>query len=270
MIRTLILIGAVALFIWNPYPLQYLELKGYDTLIMSTETIQNENILIVDLDEDLVKAYEGYPLPRSLYAELITKTNAVPGITVLMPDPDIRGKENDLLLSNTMRKVPTVLASAASAQTSEQGLHVGTAQLGEDPLPWLYQYQGILRTESILELNRKGLGLVTATPEIDGVTRRIPLVVNVQSKLYPAFGLELLRLAVNDPSYQLKTTQEGIDCAEAADANTVGILRIALLNKVSFSLPRISASGIKTVIPGTAFVFCISSAYKLLGSGYPS
>jgi len=211
MIRSLILTGAVALFIWNPYPLQYLELKGYDTLIMSTETVQNENILIVDLDEDLVKAYEGYPLPRSLYAELITKTNAVPGITVLMPDPDIRGKENDLLLSNTMREVPTVLASAASAQTSEQGLHVGTAQLGEDPLPWLYQYQGILRTESILELNRKGLGLVTATPEIDGVTRRIPLVVNVQSKLYPAFALELLRLAVNDPSYQLKTTQEGID-----------------------------------------------------------
>lgn len=211
MIRSLILTGAVALFIWNPYPLQYLELKGYDTLIMSTETVQNENILIVDLDEDLVKAYEGYPLPRSLYAELITKTNAVPGITVLMPDPDIRGKENDLLLSNTMREVPTVLASAASAQTSEQGLHVGTAQLGEDPLPWLYQYQGILRTESILELNRKGLGLVTATPEIDGVTRRIPLVVNVQSKLYPAFALELLRLAVNDPSYQLKTTLEGID-----------------------------------------------------------
>ena len=211
MIRALILIGAVALFIWNPYPLQYLELKGYDTLIMSTETVQNENILIVDLDEDLVKAYEGYPLPRSLYAELIIKTNAIPGITVLMPDPDIRGKENDLLLSNTMREVPTVLASAASAQTSEQGLHVGTAQLGEDPLPWLYQYQGILRTESILELNRKGLGLVTATPEIDGVTRRIPLVVNVQSKLYPAFALELLRLAVNDPSYQLKTTPEGID-----------------------------------------------------------
>ena len=211
MIRILIAISLISLFIWNPYLFQYLELKGYDTLIMSTEPVQNENILIVDLDEDLVKAYEGYPLPRSLYAELITKTNAVPGITVLMPDADIRGKENDTKLSNAMREVPTVLASAASAQTSEQSLHVGTAQLGEDPLPWLYQYQGILRTESILELNRKGLGLVTATPEIDGVTRRIPLVVNVQSKLYPAFALELLRLAVNDPSYQLKTTQEGID-----------------------------------------------------------
>jgi adenylate cyclase len=201
----------IGLFIWNPYPFQYLELKGYDTLIMSTEPVQNENILIVDLDEDIVKAYEGYPLPRSLYAELITKTNAIPGITVLMPDADIRGKENDVLLSNAMIQVPTVLASAASTQSSKESLHVGTAQLGEDPLPWLYQYPGILRTESILELSRKGLGLVTATPEIDGVTRRIPLVVNVQSKLYPAFALELLRLAVNDPSYQLKTTQEGID-----------------------------------------------------------
>ena len=100
MIRLLTATGLVALFIWNPYPFQYLELKGYDTLIMSTEPVQNENILIVDLDEDLVKAYEGYPLPRSLYAELITKTNAVPGITVLMPDADIRGKENDTKLSN--------------------------------------------------------------------------------------------------------------------------------------------------------------------------
>ena len=180
MIRLLTAAGLVALFIWNPYTFQYLELKGYDTLIMSTEPVQNENILIVDLDEDLVKAYEGYPLPRSLYAELIQKTNAVPGITVLMPDADIRGKENDTLFSSAMRKIPTVLASAASAQSTEQGLHVGTAQLGEDPLPWLYEYQGILRTESILELSRKGLGLVTATPEIDGVTRRIPLVVNVQ------------------------------------------------------------------------------------------
>ena len=178
---------------------------------MSTEEVQNENILVVDLDEDFIKEYNGYPLPRSVYADLITKTNAIPGITVLMPDPDIRGKENDTKLSFAMQEVPTVLASAASVQSTKQGLHVGTAQLGEDPLPWLYEYQGILRTESTLELSRKGLGLVTATPEIDGVTRRIPLVVNVQSKLYPAFALELLRLAVNDPSYQLKTTQEGID-----------------------------------------------------------
>ena len=33
----------------------------------------------------------------------------------------------------------------------------------------------------------------------------------MQSKLYPAFALEVLRVGLNHPSYQLKTTPEGID-----------------------------------------------------------
>ena len=61
----------IALFIWNPYPLQYLELKSYDTLIMSTEPVQNENILIVDLDEDLVK-----PTKVTLYQEVYMRNSS--------------------------------------------------------------------------------------------------------------------------------------------------------------------------------------------------
>ena len=110
----------------------------------------------------------------------------------------------------TMMNKPTVLASAVTNQSDKLSAYVGTAQLGEDPLPWLYQYPGILRTESMLATSAKGLGIVTATPEIDGVTRRMPLVVNVQSKLYPNFALELLRLGVGDPSYQIKTEEQGI------------------------------------------------------------
>ena len=201
----------MGLLIWNPSIMQRLELIGYDYLIMNTEPVQNENILIVDLDEDLLKVYGGWPLPRSLYGDLITTTSAVPGFTVLMPNPDLRGKDYDTYFAMRMNQVPTVLASAASTQVTGINPHVGTAQLGEDPTPWLYQYPGILPTEPTLESKAKGLGVVTATPEIDGVTRRIPLVVNVQSRLYPAFALELLRVAVNDPSYQLKTTQEGIE-----------------------------------------------------------
>ena len=200
----------MGLLVWNPGIMQRLELIGYDYLIMNTEPVQNENILIVDLDEELLKVYGGWPLPRSLYGDLINSGNAINGFTVLMPNPDIRTGMQDEYFSLRMQYHPTVLASAASTQVTGTNPHVGTAQLGEDPLPWLYQYPGILPTESTLESKAKGLGLVTATPEIDGVTRRIPLVVNVQSKLYPSFALELLRVAVNDPSYQLKTTPEGV------------------------------------------------------------
>ncbi len=203
-------LSMLALLAWNPYPLKVLELKTFDWLIMNTEPVQNENILLVDLDEELIEAYGGYPLPRTFFSSAIKKVEGVPGITVLMPDPDLRNPDNDTELAMTMTYKPTVLASAVTNQSDKISAFVGTAQLGEDPLPWLYQYPGILRTESMLATSAKGLGIVTATPEIDGVTRRMPLVVNVQSRLYPNFALELLRLGVGDPSYQIKTEEQGI------------------------------------------------------------
>ena len=200
----------MGLLIWNPGIMQRVELIGYDYLIMNTEPVQNENILIVDLDEELLKTYGGWPLPRSLYGDLITSTNAINGFTVLMPNPDLRGKEYDDYFAMRMQYKPTVLASAASTQVTGINPHVGTAQLGEDPTPWLFKYPGILPTAPTLEAKAQGLGVVTATPEIDGVTRRIPLVVNVESKLYPSFALELLRVAIGDPSYQIKTEEQGL------------------------------------------------------------
>ena len=209
--KVLSIIFALGFLIWNPYPLQIAELKTYDWLIMNTEPVQNQQILIVDLDENFINDYGGWPLPRLVYGDLITTTNAIPGITVLMPNKDIRNEANDTYLSFRMSKKPTVLATAASTQVTSTGTHVGTAQLGEDPLPWLYQYPGILQPTPSLAVSAEGKGVVTSSPELDGVTRRVPLVVNSQGKLYPSFALELLRVAIQDPSYQLKTGEEGIE-----------------------------------------------------------
>ena len=57
MIRLLILGLVFGLFVWNPYPLKLAELKTFDWLIMNTEPVQNENILIVDLDENFLEKY---------------------------------------------------------------------------------------------------------------------------------------------------------------------------------------------------------------------
>ena len=209
--KLITLIVSMGLLIWNPGLMQRLELIGYDYLIMNTETVQNENILIVDLDEDFLKVYGGWPLPRSIYGDLITTTAAVPGFTVLMPSPDIRGTEYDEYFSMRMERVPTVLANAASTQVSTQGPHVGTVQLGEDPKPWLLTYPGILPATPSLAESIAGAGVVAVSPELDGVTRRIPLVVASQNKIYPSFALELLRVAVGDPSYQLKTNEAGVE-----------------------------------------------------------
>ena len=204
-------IAFLALLAWNPYPFQVLELKSFDWIMSTQEKVQNENILLVDLDEEIVKEYGGYPLPRTLYKDLIWKTDAIPGITVLMPDPDIRDPINDAELSTAMTLKPTVLAYAASVQASEGGPHVGTTQIGASPIPWLYQYPGILRQTPALAESAKGVGLITSAPELDGVVRRVPVAVSSQDKIYPSFALEMLRVAVGDPSYQIRTGDTGVE-----------------------------------------------------------
>ena len=211
MIRILLIILSMGLLIWNPYPFKILELSTFDYLMSTSPETQNENILLVDLDEEIVEAYGGYPLPRSLFASMIDRTEGVSGLTILMPDPDLRDSDNDYKLSASMFDKPTVLAYTATTQSNKVGPHVGTAQLGENPLPWLLNYPGILRQLSILQLNAEGVGLINSSPEIDGVVRRMPVVVGSGDKLYPSFPLEMLRVAVGDPSYQIKTNETGVE-----------------------------------------------------------
>lgn len=196
----------IGLFIWNPYPFQILELKSLDALIMSRDVVQDEAILLVDIDEDVVKAYGSYPLPRNFYADVVSTTQGVPGITVAFPDKDVHGFDEQF--QQVLNKYPTVLSFIGSTQTFEQGPHVGTAQLGNGVASeWLYNYPGILRSE----LQAYGVGLISTSPELDGVVRRLPLVIASEDKIYPSFSLEMLRLAVGDPSYQIKTEETGVE-----------------------------------------------------------
>lgn len=261
MIRILLIILSMGLLIWNPYPFKILELSTFDYLMSTSPETQNENILLVDLDEEIVEAYGGYPLPRSLFASMIDRTEGVSGLTILMPDPDLRDSDNDYKLSASMFDKPTVLAYTATTQSNKVGPHVGTAQLGEDPLPWLLNYPGILRQLSILQLNAEGVGLINSSPEIDGVVRRMPVVVGSGDKLYPSFPLEMLRVAVGDPSYQIKTNETGVEWLRIPNyplVNTDANGRVWVQQNVKF-YRQTAAEYMENPIPAPFVIFGVTA-----------
>ena len=261
MIRILLIILSMGLLIWNPYPFKILELSTFDYLMSTSPEIQNENILLVDLDEEIVEAYGGYPLPRSLFASMIDRTEGVSGLTILMPDPDLRDSNNDYKLSASMFDKPTVLAYTATTQSNKAGPHVGTAQLGENPLPWLLNYPGILRQLSILQLNAEGVGLINSSPEIDGVVRRMPVVVGSEDKLYPSFPLEMLRVAVGDPSYQIKTNETGVEWLRIPNyplVNTDANGRVWVQQNVKF-YRQTAAEYMENPIPAPFVIFGVTA-----------
>ena len=261
MIRILLIILSMGLLIWNPYPFKILELSTFDYLMSTSPETQNENILLVDLDEEIVEAYGGYPLPRSLFASMIDRTEGVSGLTILMPDPDLRDSDNDYKLSASMFDKPTVLAYTATTQSNKVGPHVGTAQLGENPLPWLLNYPGILRQLSILQLNAEGVGLINSSPEIDGVVRRMPVVVGSGDKLYPSFPLEMLRVAVGDPSYQIKTNETGVEWLRIPNyplVNTDANGRVWVQQNVKF-YRQTAAEYMENPIPAPFVIFGVTA-----------
>lgn len=261
LINPFIFILSIGLLIWNPYPFKILELSTFDYLMSKSPTIQNENILLVDLDEEIVEAYGGYPLPRSLFASMIDRTEGVSGLTLLMPDPDLRNNANDYKLASVLREKPTVLAYTASTQASESGPHVGTAQLGENPLPWLLNYPGILRQLPVLQLNAGGVGLINSSPELDGVVRRMPVAVGSGDKIYPSFALEMLRLAVGDPSYQIKTNESGVEWLRIPSyptVNTDANARIWIQQNVKF-YRQTAAEYMESPIPAPFVIFGVTA-----------
>jgi len=102
-----------------------------------------------------------------------------------------------------------VIAQAGTTQTNRNAVPRGVAKIG-DPMPWLFEWPGMLGPIPLLGDNVDGVGVVNTTPEIDGVVRRLPLLMRVGDEVYPSVALEVIRVAVGDPSYQVKATEGGV------------------------------------------------------------
>ena len=79
-----LLLGGL-LFLQIQKPTEFLTLKYFDYLMMSTPTTQDQNITLIEIDEATVKHYGGYPLPRDVYADLLYKSQ-LSGLTIFFPD----------------------------------------------------------------------------------------------------------------------------------------------------------------------------------------
>ena len=67
-------------------------------------------------------------------------------------------------------------------------------------MPWLYTWPGMLGPIPELGEKASGVGVVNTVPEVDGVVRRMPLIMRVGDETYPAMAIEVIRVAVGAPS----------------------------------------------------------------------
>jgi adenylate cyclase len=197
---------------YDPTFVESVRLRYFDTVIASREPTEN-NIVTVNIDESALDKYGQWPFNRKIYAELIEdlyKRNAgLVVFNVLMPETDRQG--GDQALAKTLEKAPVVLPNMPAGQNKNEPRKPSTAVIGAEHSDTIIQYPGIMANIPPIESQAAGVGIVNTLPEVDGVNRRLPLVVVVNGVVYPSLAMEALRVAAGDSTTQIKLNESGVE-----------------------------------------------------------
>jgi adenylate cyclase len=193
----------------DPQVKEILRLKGFDLLLQSEKKEISTNIAVVSIDEKAMEKYGQWPWKRDILADIIIQLReqgaGVIVLPILFSEPDRLGGDEAL---TSVLEYGIVISQIGTNQTNKNSVPRGVAKIN-DPLPFLFEWGGMLGP--IIEFhNASGVGVSNTIPEVDGVVRRIPLLMKIGEDIYPAMAIEVIRVAVGAPSYQVKSGDAGI------------------------------------------------------------
>src|SRR5579863_1339962 len=250
-----------AFFAWtsNSDALVQLRLFAFDEFLkLKPRQYQPTPVRIVDINDDSLAHFGQWPLPRTILAKLVDRLDALGAAAiafdVLFIDPDrttpsrlvenIEGLAPDDPIIARFAKLPDhdqVFADAIRRSRVVLGFPPRTnkhprlpeakasfATAGDDPRPWVPHFPGAGHSLLLLEKAASGSGSLGMTPERDAILRRVPLVIDVDDQLYPALGIEALRVAQGARTYVIKSTgASGVTAfGQHAGINSIKVGRI--------------------------------------------
>jgi adenylate cyclase len=196
----------------DPTFVESVRLRYFDTLVTSrpAETI---GVDVVNIDEKSLERYGQFPFSRDIYGKIISdlyRRNAgLVVFNILTPDRDRLGRDADYIAA--LKQFPTVLPSIGSTQTRNTPRAPGSVVIGPYGLDTFVTYPGLIANIPAVESAAAGVGVVNTLPEVDGVVRRMPLVVAHNGRLHPSLAMETLRVAGADSTFQVKINETGVE-----------------------------------------------------------
>jgi adenylate cyclase len=210
-----LLVLLVGVRISDPQLVEQTRLNVFDQYIQSIPEQISKDVVLLNIGEESLANLGQFPWPRQTYAQMISDLRTAGAgmivFTIMFPEEDrFKGDET---FASWMKDNGIILAQDADARgRSEKAPYVGYATFGTaDPLDFIYKYKGLITNIDVLEDNAWGVGLINASPEVDNITRRIPLISQINNQLYPSLALETVRAMQNKKSYTVKANEAGIE-----------------------------------------------------------
>ena len=206
--------------VWSPYLVENITWSYFDVLHQSQEKVQVEDIVLVDIDEKSLEVFGQYPIKRSIYRDIMLDTHYTNThvFTQLFNQPDRTSGEDEIFAEGLVNRLSILAAAPTIQKDTGSAPFVGNSTFGSGKAQdHLWNFSGISSPIRILQDNTYGVGVTVATPSVsgtanfDGTTRSIPLIVTANKQVYPSLALETLRALKDQPSYQTKITEIGVE-----------------------------------------------------------
>ena len=199
----------------DPSFVQSIRLRYFDQLITSKETTVSQQVHVVNIDDRTIQQKGQFPFPRNEYSKLITDLYShgagLVVFNIYMPERDRFG--GDSSLAQTLKQYPVVLPHTSIQQSfttdSQVPFRPGVSIIGGNSAG--VKYGNIQPNTKVINETAAGIGIVNTFPEIDGVTRRVPMLIESKGLVYPSISLETLRVAAGDPSFQVKVNDGAVE-----------------------------------------------------------
>lgn len=238
---------AVSIFQLNFFSL--IGLKVYDSMVRSIPHNGNhDQLVIIDINEESLREFGQWPWPRYRTALLLDKLNqmgaTVIGLDIIFAEEDRTSLEvlqremrrdlnielpfnlpkirnNDRFLANSLSKGPFVLGYNflfKEKAIPQQSLHpvnlIIRGDISSTSNLSLNNAQGVITNITTLSQAVRTSGFLNYPADIDGVLRRVPLLIGFQDRAYPSFALAVVMSALKTKNVYVNMEGNKVEAIE--------------------------------------------------------
>ena len=238
-----IYLGTIFLFLViikliNPPIIKKISFVNHDFYQKMFNRGEVKSVTIVDIDEKSLAKIGQFPWRRDIYSKILDNLNqhnpSVIAFDIVFSEEDKQNpkdlllqlqKESDEFLDvkvtntnqvfiDSLKRSKVVLPVIGEPNdnfienNSEPKLRLIVK--GDDPKNFIYRYKNKITSLENLNSAAKGIGSISLLPNIDGIIRNVPILYNIDNKIWPSLALEAVRVATGQKNLLVQSDKNGI------------------------------------------------------------
>ena len=252
----------------NPPIIQKISFINYDFYQKVFNRGQVKDVTIVDIDEKSIAKVGQFPWRRDIYSKILYNLNQhsprAIAFDIVFSEEDRQNpqdllsqlqKESDQFINvevpntnkifiDSLKQSKVVLPILGEPKdnfvknNSKPKLRV--IAKGDNPKNFIYKYKN--KITSLEEINNaaSGIGSISLIPNIDGIIRNVPVLYNIDNRIWPSLALETVRVATGQKNLLVKSNKNGIELIKTrkntipSDQNGVINIKFKKFNKENY------------------------------------